>query len=127
MGRIHCVYAPISYIQITLLLKNNIIKTSSENYKNGGCMIPEKVLKHANQKGTSKTYRKMYLRAWEQSDSGRHSFVDIIKAKCVECVGFEQVSISVTKCTVEICPIHQVRMNYFSLQTNVDPTGADET
>jgi hypothetical protein len=74
-------------------------------------MIPKKVLENAQQIGTNKTYARLYLKAWSEPNKR-----NIIKAKCIECCGFEDVNRRVRECTVEICPLHQIRMRYFSVR-----------
>jgi hypothetical protein len=66
-------------------------------------VIPEKVLKHVE--GVSEFDKKRYLAAWED----RNSKTKAIKAKCTECMGFEDVIKRVRECNIVICPLHGVR------------------
>ena len=75
-------------------------------------MIPEKVKKHAE--SASKIWKRCYLRAWERGNKS-----DIIMAKCAECCGFENVSRRARECTVEICPIHPIRLRYFRIRPDL--------
>lgn len=67
--------------------------------------IPDKVLQHANQKDISDLNKNRYLSAWED----KRSFRKAINAKCVECMGFEDVVRRIKECNIIICPLHHLR------------------
>jgi len=67
--------------------------------------IPEKVIEHANQKGITITDRKRYLNSWQNPKSKAMA----IKAKCCECMGFEETAPRIKDCSIIICPLHRFR------------------
>jgi len=69
------------------------------------------VMDHVKQKGISKTDKRLYLAAWEKT-----SKKNIIRAKCIECCGFENVRERVFYCDVLVCPIHSLRKKYFNFK-----------
>lgn len=68
-------------------------------------MIPEKVLKHANQNGVLEKDRARYLKSWERPNSKSTA----IKSKCVECCGFEDTVKRIRECSIIICPLNKMR------------------
>ena len=80
--------------------------------------IPEEILKHVSDPSIPKSYREQYLKAW--SDPCKKN---IIRAKCIECLGFEEVTIRVRDCDIKVCPLHNIRLRYFGVSRQHDSNG----
>lgn len=74
--------------------------------------IPERVLQNANQEGIVERDKRLYLRAWKGK-----GLKDILRAKCIDCCGFEDVRNRVFECSIDICPIHRVRKRMFDFSS----------
>ena len=43
--------------------------------------------------------------AYKQAFSGKRNFRAIVKAKCLDCVGFEDYTNNIRQCSVKFCPL----------------------